>query len=404
MTKIPHPGIYDRLGVPTVINAHTTATRLSGGIMRAEVADAMREATQWTVDMATLEARASELLAGYTGAEAGYVTAGAAAALLLGTAACVTGLDPARMNRLPDTRGMKNEVVVARSHRNFYDHAVRAAGVTLVEVGLSDRFAGAGVRDTEAWEIAAAINDNTAAVLYVAGADARPPLADVVKAAHAKGVPVIVDAAAQLPPAANLRRFIDEGADLVCFSGGKAIGGPQASGILCGKRDLVMAAALQHLDQDIYWEQWNPPPALFDKSRIPGLPQHGIGRPAKVGKEAIVGLLVALECFVAESDDSRIARWTAQCEKLLAALQGVRNATARLVHDRRGAGIPVIHLALDATAGMSALDLVRRLQDGEPSVHANPSRVHEGLVLFSPVALRPGDEETIAERVRAVLG
>src|SRR5829696_2896946 len=144
MTTRLNGSIYDRLGVPTVINAHTTATRLSGGIMRAEVADAMREATQWCVDMATLEARASELIAQYTGAEAGYVTAGAAASLLLGTAACVTGLDPARMNRLPDTRGMKNEVVVARSHRNFYDHAVRAAGVTLVEVGLSDRFAGAG--------------------------------------------------------------------------------------------------------------------------------------------------------------------------------------------------------------------------------------------------------------------
>src|SRR5205823_6116453 len=118
--------------------------------------------------MATLEARASELLAHYTGAEAGYVTAGAAAALLLGTAACVTGLDPSHMNRLPDTHGMKNEVVIARSQRNFYDHAVRSAGVTLVEVGISDRFSGAGVRDTEAWEIAAAITENTAAVLYVA--------------------------------------------------------------------------------------------------------------------------------------------------------------------------------------------------------------------------------------------
>jgi len=403
MPPRPHASIYERLGVPTVINAHTTATRLSGGIMRAEVADAMREATQWTVDMATLEARACELIAGYTGAEAGYVTAGAAASLLLGTAACVTGLDPARMNRLPDTRGMKNEVVVARSHRNFYDHAVRAAGVTLVEVGLSDRFAGAGVRDTEAWEIAAAINANTAAVLYVAGADARPALTDVVAAAHAQGVPVIVDAAAQLPPAANLRRFIDEGADLVCFSGGKAIGGPQASGILCGKRDLVMAAALQHLDQDIYWEQWNPPPALFDKSRIPGLPHHGIGRPAKVGKEAIVGLLVALEYFVAESDASRMARWTAQCERLLAGLQRVPHATARVVTDRRGSGVPMVHLVLDDGAGITALELVRRLQDGEPSVQANPSRVHEGVVMFNPVALRPGDEAVIAERVSAVL-
>lgn len=405
MSSNTTPSIYARLGVPTVINAHTTATRLSGGIMRAEVAEAMREATQFTVDMATLESRASEIIAGHTGAEAGYVTAGAAAALLLGTAACVTGLDPSRMNRLPDTRGMKNEVIVPRSHRNFYDHAVRSVGVSLVEVGISDRYSGAGVRDCEAWEIGAAINENTAAVLYVANANARPSLAEVVAVAHARGVPVLVDAAAQLPPAANLRRFIAEGADLVCFSGGKGIGGPQASGILCGRRDLVMAAALQHLDQDIFWEQWNPPPALFDKSRIPGLPQHGIGRPAKVGKEAIVGLLVALEHFVAEGDDTRIARWGAQMQALRAALEGLRHARVDLVQDRRGAAIPVVHLALDeAAAGMTALDLVRRLQDGEPSVHANPSRTHEGLVLFSPVALKPGDERAIAARVREILG
>ncbi len=402
-TRNRNTTVYERLGVPTVINAHTTATRLSGGIMRPEVADAMREATQWTVDMATLEARASELIAGHTGAEAGYVTSGAAAALLLGTAACVTGLDPARMNRLPDTTGMRNEVVVPRSHRNFYDHAVRAAGVTLVEVGLSDRFAGAGVRDTEAWEIAAAITDRTAAVLYVAGPDARPPLAEVVTVAHAAGVPVLVDAAAQLPPAANLKRFVAEGADLVCFSGGKAIGGPQASGILCGRRDLVMAAALQHLDQDILWEQWNPPPALFDKARLPGLPQHGIGRPAKVGKEAIVGLLTALDLFVAEGDDARIARWTAQMERLADGLRGIPNTAVRIVRDRRN-GTPTVELTLDEAAlGLDALELVRRLQDGRPSVAANPSRVQDGIVLFAPVALRPDDERTIADRVRATL-
>ncbi|MGE0719241.1 MAG: aminotransferase class V-fold PLP-dependent enzyme [Alphaproteobacteria bacterium] len=396
--------VFERLGVRTVINAHTTATRLSGGIMRPEVADAMREATQWCVDMQTLEARASEVIAQHTGAEAGYVTSGAAAALLLGTAACVTGLDPAKMNRLPDTTGIKSEVVVARSHRNFYDHAVRGAGVTLVEVGLSDRYSGAGVRDTEAWEIGAAITDRTAAVLYVAGADARPPLPDVVAAAHAKGVPVLVDAAAQLPPAANLKRFIAEGADLVCFSGGKALGGPQASGILCGKRDLVMAAALQHLDQDIYWEQWNPPAALFDKARLPGLPQHGIGRPAKVGKEAVVGLLTALDLFVKEGDETRRARWSAQMERLAAALDGVPHAAVALARDRRRAGLPTVTLTLDEeAAGMTALDLVRRLQDGDPSVHANPSRVHDGIVVFSPVALKPGDELTIAARVRDVL-
>src|SRR5918996_1216818 len=182
--------VYERRGVRTLINAKGPATRLSGGIMRPGVTAAMAEAAGHCVDMAELEAHASQVIAGVTGAEAGYVASGAAACLLLATAACVTGLEPGKMARLPDTTGMKNEVVVVRSQRNFYDHAVRAAGVRLVEVGLPDRYAGAGVRDAEGWEIADAITDRTAAVFYVVDSAARPPLAEVVKVAHADGVPV----------------------------------------------------------------------------------------------------------------------------------------------------------------------------------------------------------------------
>src|SRR5918994_7807841 len=186
MTTDPPAGnVYRRLGVPTIINAKGPSTRLSGGIMRGEVAEAMVEASQHCVDMAVLQARASELIAEATGAEAGLVTAGAAAGLLLGTAACVSGLDPGRMNRLPDTRGMRSEVVMVRSQRNFYDHAVRAVGVQLVEVGLPDRYAGAGVRDAEVWEIADAIGERTAVVYWVAGAGARPSLEEVVEVARA---------------------------------------------------------------------------------------------------------------------------------------------------------------------------------------------------------------------------
>ena len=281
--------VYERLGVRTIINAKGPATRLSGGVMRPGVAEAMVEASQHCVEMAELQARASEMIAEITGAEAGLVTAGAAAGLLLGAAACVTGLDAGRMNRLPDTTGMANEIVMVRSQRNFYDHMIRAVGVRLVEVGLPDRYAGAGVRDAEAWEIADALSERTAAVHWVAGPNARPALEQVVEVAHAAGVPVLVDAAAQLPPAANLRRFIQAGADLVVFSGGKAIGGPQASGILCGRRYLIMAAALQNLDLDVFYEQWEPPAHFIDKTRLKGLPQHGIGRGCKVGKEEIVG-------------------------------------------------------------------------------------------------------------------
>src|SRR5215831_18234017 len=233
--------IYDTIGVRTIINAKGSSTRVSGALLAPEVTAAMQEAAQYCVDMTEIQAAASKIIAEATGAEAGYVTSGAASGLLLGAAACVTGLDPGKMNRLPDTTGMKDEIVMVRSQRNFYDHAVRGAGARIVEVGLPDRFAGAGVRDAEGWEIDQAIGERTAAVFYVASASARPPLAEVVKIAHARGVPVLVDAAGQLPPTDNLRRFVALGADLVAFSGGKAIGGPQASGFLAGRRDLIAA-------------------------------------------------------------------------------------------------------------------------------------------------------------------
>jgi D-glucosaminate-6-phosphate ammonia-lyase len=397
--------VYERLGVRPIVNAVGPATRLSGSILPPEVAEAMREASQYCVDIAQLQARASELIAEVTGAQAGYVTSGAAAGLLLGTAACVTGLDPLKMNRLPDTRGMKNRVIMPRSHRNFYDHAVRSTGVELVEVGIADRFSGAGVRDTEAWEIAAAIDADTAAVCYVAYPHSLPPLPEVVSVAHAAGVPVIVDAAGQLPPAGNLRRFVAEGADLVVFSGGKAIQGPQGSGILCGRRDLIAAAALQHLDLDVLPSLWRPPSGLIDRRLLPGAPQHGIGRPCKVGKEEIVGLLTALRLFVEEDPAARQRRWRMRLEELVAASQGVRHARLEIAADRKRTEIPVVRLQLDEEkAGFSALELIARLQDGEPAIHASPAQAGEGVVLFGPLCLKEGEPEIVGRRLRELLG
>jgi D-glucosaminate-6-phosphate ammonia-lyase len=392
--------VYRRLGVPTIINAKGPSTRLSGGILRREVAEAMVEASQHCVDMAALQARASELIAEATGAEAGLVTAGAAAGLLLGTAACVTGLDPGRMNRLPDTRGMRNEVVVVRSQRNLYDHAVRAVGVQLVEVGLPDRYAGAGVRDAEAWEIADAIGERTAAVFWVAGAGARPSLEEVVEVARAAGVPVLVDAAAQLPPADNLRRFVLAGADLVAFSGGKAIGAPQASGILCGRRDLIMAAALQCLDLDVFYDQWAPPLHFIDKARLRGLPQHGIGRACKVGKEEIAGLLTALRLFVEDDAPRRRARWLRLMQELATGLDGIALAAVELLDEGE---VPQVALDLKGASQLGALEVMRRLESGTPAVHADPGALAEGRILFGPMSLKSGEPALIVEQVRAVL-
>lgn len=393
--------VYERLGVATLINAKGPSTRLSGGLLHAEVVAAMSEASQACVDMAVLQARASEVIVEATGAEAGLVTSGAAAGLLLATAACVTGLDPGRMDRLPDTRGMPDEVVMVRSQRNAYDHAIRTAGVMIVEVGLPDRFAGAGVRDAEAWQLADAIGERTAALVWVAGELARPPLEAMVEVARGAGVPLIVDAAAELPPAANLRRFVAAGADLVVFSGGKAIGGPQASGILAGRRDLITAAALQQLDLDVQLDEWDPPRTLIDMSKIRGLPQNGIGRPCKVGKEEIVGLLVALRRFQTESDEVRTATWQNRALSLQAAIGDVFDASVRVV----GEGlVPKVEVAFTVDGPFRAVDLARRLRTGRPPIHADGSDTAAGRVVFDPSCLRDDDVAIVGAAVQTAVG
>ncbi|MBI2717426.1 MAG: aminotransferase class V-fold PLP-dependent enzyme [Rhizobiales bacterium] len=391
--------IYDRLGVRRIINAKGPATRLSGAIMRPEIAQAMAEASRACVDMAELQAAASKAIAKATGAEAGYVASGASASLLLATAACIAGLDPGRMSRLPDTRGMKNEVIMVRSQRNFYDHAIRAAGATIVEVGLPDRYAGAGVRDAEAWEIADAIGERTAAIFYVADSQSRPTLKEIARLAGARKVPVIVDAAAQLPPQSNLKRFIAEGADLVAFSGGKAIGGPQASGILCGRRDFVMSAALQHLDLDIHADMWEPPATLIDKRKLKGTPQHGIGRSCKAGKEEIVGLLVALELFIAEGDAARHARWLRLLQKIRDGVGTAATLTIRGADDRQS--VPVIEMQLDKRLKATAIAL--KLQRGKPSIHLDPVLRDRNCLVINPMCLAPGDVAPLVAALKTIL-
>jgi L-seryl-tRNA(Ser) seleniumtransferase len=396
-------GIYERLGVTPIINAYGTNTRLSGGIMAPEVAQAMVEASQYCVDMVELQARASALIAEATGAESGLVTSGAAAGVLLGLAACITGLDPEKMNRLPDTSGMRNEIVVPRSHRNFYDRAARALGAQVVEVGLPDRFADTGVRDTEAWEIDAAIGERTAAVYYLAKPHALPALPEVVATAGAKGVPVVVDAAAELPPKENLRRFIAEGAALVAFSGGKAIGGPQASGILAGQRELIAAAALQMLDLDLFFEQFNPPPTFINKQHLPGLPQHGIGRPCKVGKEEIAGLLTALRLFV-EDSGARAERWRRRSDALRADLQAIPDLEVEPASDARRSGIPLLAVRLKPRRdGLDMRAVARRLEAGTPSLRCNVSKARDGVLYLSPVSLRDDQLPAVVACFRTAL-
>src|SRR3954451_4179345 len=315
--------VYDQWGVEPVINASGAVTRLGGAPMPAEVVEAFVAAARESVPLDQLQAAASRVIAEVTGADAGLVTSGAAAALMLGAAAILAGYDPGRMERLPHCDGFPHEFVTAREHRNGYDHAVRAAGARLVEVGFHEVAAGAGVRRAEAWEYEAAFGPMTAGVLYVLGEGSRPPLADVVMRAHAHGLPVLVDAAGELPPRSNLRDILTTGADLVAFSGGKAIRGPQATGILCGRRDLVGAAAVQMLDLDDHPELWEPPAEFILRDRLTGLPRQGVGRALKVSKEQIAALLVALELFAGGAYDAELPAMRRRLESIAAALNGL---------------------------------------------------------------------------------
>lgn len=394
--------IFKTIGVETIINAKGPATRLSGGIMRPEVSAAMAEASQHCVDMAELQAAASREIAKATGAQAGYVASGASACLLLAAAACMAGLDPGRMARLPNTAGMRNEIIMIRSQRNFYDHAIRAAGATIVEVGLPDRYSGAGVRDAESWEIEDAVNERTAALFYVADAAAQPPLSIVTAIARRHNLPVIVDAAAQLPPQANLRRFIAAGADLVAFSGGKLLGGPQASGILCGRKDLIMSAALQHLDLDIYEDMWAPPKGLIDKGKLKGTPQHGIGRSCKAGKEEIAGVLTALRLFIAEGDAARHRRWMTILEAVAAEIKAEKKVSAQIDGAQDESTVPCLVITCRGphdTAGR----VIKKLIAGSPSIHTDPFRRSENKIVINPTCIPPSSAKTVGIALRKAL-
>ncbi len=395
--------IYEQFGLEPIINVSGAVTRLGGAPMPPAVLDAFREAARESVPLEQLQAAASRLLAAATGTEAGLVTAGAAAGLTLGTAAILAGCDLRRMEALPHCAGFAHELVVAREQRNGYDHAVRAAGATLVEVGFHEVVAGAGVRRAEAWEYEAAFGPGTAGVVYFHGPGARPPLAEVVARAHAHGVPVLVDAAGRLPPRANLKAIAATGADLVVFSGGKALRGPQSTGILCGRRDLVASAAVQMLDMDDHPALWDPPADFIDRSRLPGIPRHGIGRGFKVAKEQIVALLVGLRLFVDGAYDAELAEKRRLLDGVAAAL-GDRPVRCRLLDAVDGESLPLLEIAIDENAlGRDAFAVCGRLRTGKPPVYVGHGALPEGKLIVNPLHLDADRAAALSRRLREEL-
>jgi L-seryl-tRNA(Ser) seleniumtransferase len=382
--------IYRGWGLEPIINVSGSVTRLGGAPMPKAVLDAFCAAAADAVPLDELQGAASRVIAEATGAEAGIVTSGAAAGLMLGTAAILAGFDLGRMEKLPHTEGMPYEFVVAREHRNGYDHAVRAAGARFVEVGFQEIVAGAGVRRAEAWEYEAAFGPQTAGVLHVYDVNAAPPLAELVKVAHARKLPVLVDAAGELPPRANLKAIIATGADLVVFSGGKAIRGPQATGILCGRRDFIASALLQMLDMDDHFELWEPPAHLIDKTKLRGIPRHGIGRALKVSKEQIAALLTALKLFTSGAYDRELADMTRWLQKIADALA---NAPVQCqLQPSDGQSYPLLEIKL--TGGKCAFDVCRALRFGKPAVQVGHLKLAQGSLVINPLHLN--DERTAA--------
>lgn len=369
--------IYERLGVRPLINARGTHTRLGGTLMRPEVVAAMQAAAGAYVVLDELQDRASEVIARATGADAGMVVGGAEAGLLIGTAAILAGTDPAKIASLPVTDGMKNEAIVHRAHRNGYDHGVRAAGAKIVDIGYGG--------STLPYQLEAALNEKTALVMYLMSPWANQgalSLAKTCEIAHAANVPVLVDAAAMLPPHTSLTRFIAEGADLVTFSGGKGLMGPQSSGILAGRADLIRAA------------------------RMNGSPSHSVGRAAKAAKEDIVGLIVALENYLARDHDADIAFWRAQAEYMLERLRDFPGVAASYLHDGREHPVPRVELLFGSETGIDSHQLVLAMEEHDPRIFlfepTGPSAKPNSIAINTQT-MQPGEEKIVAEALHAAI-
>src|SRR5712692_8495737 len=364
--RTEEPNIYTRIGVRPFINLTATYTINGGTLTLPEVKAAMDEASRYSVNIDELMDKVGERLAKLLQCECAIVTAGAAAALTHATSACLAGGDPEKMKQLPDLTGLKNEVIMPRQSRNVYDHAIRTVGVKMIEIDTREDFH-------------AALGKRTAvvAVLGTGEAAGKIRLEEMAEAAHKIGVPVLVDAAAELPTPPSI--YLKRGADLVAHSGGKIIRGPQCSGLLLGRKDLVKAA-------------W-----------INGSPHHAFGRALKVGKEEIMGLLAAIEYFVSKRDMPSEYRewegWYAHITKTVTRLAGIQTK----VNPPSGASpFPVLNVEWDPQkynlTGGALYDL---LLNGEPRIMSHAAGDGHSFII-RPAAMQPGDEKLVAARLEQI--
>ncbi len=379
VTKSPPGNIYTKIGVRPFINARGTWTYLSGSLELPEVRAAKQEASKHFVDIFELQRAAGKRLAELSGAESGMVTSGAAGAIASATAACMAGTDPAKIWRLPDTAGLKNEVIMFGG-RSAFDSAVRLTGATLVVTHTHE-------------ELQSAINPRTA-MIYTTALGERLQKANTI--AKASNVPLLLDDAAGIPPIENLKAYAKLNLDLYCFSGGKGLGGPQCSGLLLGRKDLIEAA----LANTSPWE-------------------GAICRAMKVGKEEVMGCLAAVEAWSKIDLEALNREWERRVKRIAALVETVQGVTTQVTIPEGGNRYPTLSVHWDEKGwNFTVSDCDRQLREGDPRIEvltaSNPSlvpAVTEGdpktprtnrLQIIS-MTMQPGEELIVGRRLREIL-
>jgi L-seryl-tRNA(Ser) seleniumtransferase len=371
---------YRKLGVPTIINAAGTYTALTASTMPPSVQAAVARAARHPVRLADLQKAAGEYLAGKLKCEAALVSAGAASALTLGTAACVMNANSCGIRDIPNEVGrLKNEVVIQKAHRYGYDQAILCCGVRFVEVETVEQYE-------------AAFNDKTVmAHFYNAAESGSIGREDWIRVAKRHGIPTFNDAAADVPPISNLWNYTRMGFDLVTFSGGKGMRGPQNAGLLLGKKSLVDAAARNN----------NP----FD----------GVGRGMKVAKEQIVGMVAAVDWFLGLSDEAMEAEFRSRANRIAARLKDIPTLKSEIVVPPLANHVPHLLLRYDPErVKIAARDVMLELRNGNPSIELNPSTgsrrgasagipADPNMIVVGVWMLLPGEETVVAGRLHEVL-
>ena len=363
----PPPDVYTRIGVRPFINCTATLTRNGGSRLLPEVIEAVEHAAHYHVRLNSLIEASGKRISELLQAPWAAVCSGAAAGLAQATAACIAGANPEWRQRLPNLSGMKNEVIMPKWSRNQYDHSIRMLGARIVEI------------ETVA-EFRAALSLHTAMVALLGdrfGND-RPSLEDLAPIAKERGIPILVDAAADFPIVPN--PYLKAGADLVVYSGGKILRGPQSSGILLGREDLVRAAAMN------------------------AAPNGGFGRPMKVSKEELVGIVTAVEIWVKQRDINReYEEWKGWYEHISREVRQVDGVETRVDGPTRGGPFPTLRISWDREKiGLRASDIHQRLLAGDPAIMVSDYRDRNYLVI-RPVALKPDEYKVVAKAVRSML-